>query len=150
MSKSTYDIKKNQSAEFRRFLSLKGRGDNLRNLICLNAIELRAWVQTRWQEGMSWENYGTVWVVDHIVPFRFFDLTNQEDLEICWNYKNLMPMYLKDNEKKNGNVYMSYILLFSIKQFDPFYQKLFDLVSKEVEEMDKYINIYYKNYRKCQ
>lgn len=137
--------KESQLIEFRRFVSLNGGGNRLRNYIGLNALELREWLESKWQDGMNWGNYGSLWVVDHIVPFRFFDLKNEEQLSICWNYKNLMPLYLKDNEKKNGNVYMAYIMLLQIKGDDYFYNKLFDMISKEVEVMDKYIEKYCEN-----
>ena len=35
-----------------------------------NGAELRAHLESKWQPGMSWDNYGkqTGWVIDHIVP----------------------------------------------------------------------------------
>lgn len=137
--------KESQLIEFRRFVSLKGGANTLRQYIGLNALELREWLESKWQDGMSWENYGSVWVVDHIVPFRFFDLSNVEHLEICWNYKNLMPLLSIDNGKKHGNVYMAYILLFHIRGSDVYYNKLFDMISSEVYVMDKYIHTYCNN-----
>lgn len=137
--------KESQLSEFKSFIRLSGNAPNLREFIDLTALELREWVESKWQEGMNWTNYGSLWVVDHIVPFRFFDLQNVEHLKLCWNYKNLMPLYLKDNEKKNGNVYMAFILLYQIKGNDYYYNKLFDMLHSEVEIMDKYIEIYCKN-----
>lgn len=137
--------KESQLVEFRRFVALKGGSNTLRPYIGLNALELREWLESKWQDGMSWENYGSLWVVDHIVPFRFFDLENVEHLSICWDFRNLMPLYSIDNGKKNGNVYMAYILLFQIKDEDIYYNKLFDMISEEVSVMDKYIDIYSKN-----
>jgi len=135
-------IKEAQTAEFKAFLKLNGKAPNLRQYLELNALELREWIESKWQEGMNWENYGSVWIVDHIVPFRFFDLKNVEHLKICWNYRNLMPLYHKDNEKKNGNVYMAYILLYHMKDKGYYYGKLFDMISEEVEIMDEYISKY--------
>lgn len=52
-------------------------------------------------EYMSWENYGE-WEIDHIEPFAKFDLTNPDHIKIVCNYKNLQPMWAKDNGKKGS------------------------------------------------
>ena len=45
---------------------------------------------------MSWENYGQ-WHVDHIIPCCTFNLTDESQLKKCFNYKNLQPLWAKDN-----------------------------------------------------
>ncbi len=102
-----------QLSEFRRFLTFSGKGEYLRDFIGLNALELREWLESKWQDGMNWDNYGNVWVVDHIVPFRFFDLDNKEHLKLCWDYRNLMPLYSNDNQKKTG-MFICHLYYFSI------------------------------------
>lgn len=40
----------------------------------------------------------TTWELGHIVPADFFNHQNDEDLKLCWNYKNLIPMTQADNK----------------------------------------------------
>lgn len=58
----------------------------------------------QFEPGMTWENYGTEWHVDHIVPCSYFDLTDPEQQRICFNYRNLQPLWAKDNLEKSNSV----------------------------------------------
>jgi|ERR1035437_25665 hypothetical protein len=66
---------------------------------------LKLHLELFFDEGMSWNNYGTGgWVIDHIKPLSYFDLTNREQfLEAC-NYKNLQPLWEIDNFRKNDSI----------------------------------------------
>ena len=52
-------------------------------------------------EGMTWENRGKVWVIDHIEPLVSFDLTIRIELLKAVHYTNLRPLFKKDNAKKS-------------------------------------------------
>lgn len=75
-------------------------GSSVKDLGC--SVEyLKKHLESKFQEGMSWDNYG-YWHIDHIKPLSKFDLTKREDfLEAC-NYKNLQPLWARENIKK-GN-----------------------------------------------
>lgn len=49
---------------------------------------------------MTWENYGPVWHVDHIRPCASFDLQDPAQQRECFNFKNLQPLFAKENLKK--------------------------------------------------
>lgn len=65
--------------------------------------EFLEYLQSKFTKGMNWENYGE-WHIDHIRPCSSFDLTKREDQLLCFNYKNLQPLWAKDNLSK-GNKY---------------------------------------------
>lgn len=52
---------------------------------------------------MTWENFGTVWKIDHIIPIDSYDLTDEKQLYECFNYRNMRPIhkgkYLEDYNK---------------------------------------------------
>lgn len=64
---------------------------------------LRAHLESLWKEGMSWENYGLHgWHIDHIKPCSMFDLTDNAQVEECFHYTNLQPLWAFDNISKGG------------------------------------------------
>jgi hypothetical protein len=136
--------KQRQLQDFRRFITLQSPGTFIKDKLGADLAFIREWISAMFTEEMSWQNYGSVWVIDHIVPFRMFDLFNEEDVLICWNYRNLMPLLDKDNLKKQGNVFFAFELLFERRAKDSFYQQLFDRIRPEVEWMAKYIDNYDK------
>ena len=48
---------------------------------------------------MTWKNYGK-WHIDHIKPFASFDLTEPKQQKLVCNYKNLQPLWAKENLSK--------------------------------------------------
>lgn len=67
-------------------------------LIGCTIPELKKYLESRFQEGMNWENYTReVWHVDHIKPCCTFDLSDPEQQKVCFHYTNLRPLWAKDN-----------------------------------------------------
>jgi hypothetical protein len=58
-------------------------------------------LEAQFKDGMSWDNYGK-WHVDHIRPCASFDLKYIDQQKQCFNYKNLQPLWAKDNFKKSS------------------------------------------------
>lgn len=46
---------------------------------------------------MSWNNFGTKWQIDHIVPLCKFDLLDIEQLQKACHYTNLQPLWIEDH-----------------------------------------------------
>lgn len=61
--------------------------------------DFKKYMESKFSEGMSWENYGE-WHIDHIKPCCLFDLSCEEAQKTCFNYKNLQPLWAKDNISK--------------------------------------------------
>ena len=69
-----------------------------REYIGCSASFLRGWLEAQFHDGMTWDNYGTVWVVDHIVPLKWWDVGNfPQHLYEASHYSNLQPMLTCDN-----------------------------------------------------
>ena len=67
------------------------------NLGC-SIQQLRAHLESNFQPGMSWHNYGrTGWHIDHIRPLADFDLTDSRQLQQACHYTNLQPLWASDN-----------------------------------------------------
>jgi len=59
------------------------------------------WIESQWNEGMSWDNHGALWEIDHWVPQIFARTNCPEDVYALNHYTNLRPMYWFDNNQKS-------------------------------------------------
>lgn len=92
-----YRLKKSIAARLRTVLV---KNDSTMNYIGCNIQYLREWVEYNFTEDMNWDNYGTYWSIDHIIPVCKFDLTDEHEKLQCWNWTNLMPVPIKYNSTK--------------------------------------------------
>lgn len=96
-------IKKNQQRRLTRELLRVNKGRSQRTLKYIGCTldELRKHIEGLFLPGMTWENYGTFgWHVDHIIPQSSFDFSDEEQIKKCMNYKNLQPLWWRDNLSK--------------------------------------------------
>jgi len=49
---------------------------------------------------MTWANYGKLWGIDLIIPASAYNLTIEEQLLACFNWKNIRPCLKRDNLAK--------------------------------------------------
>ena len=87
----------------RIYKALRGIGaksDHTLMLLGCSMDELKQHLEQHFLEGMSWDNYGE-WHVDHIRPCSSFDLALPEQQRVCFNWKNLQPLWAKENLVKN-------------------------------------------------
>ncbi len=130
--------KKRYHMAFRRFLKGESCHYQIREYVSLNYLEMKNYIESKMIKGMTWENYGSYWVVDHIVPIRLFDVFSLDELKICWNYQNLMPLQKDHNLHKEGDLRFSKMLLENVEQTHVV-KKLLEKINKGIAEMDIYI-----------
>ena len=64
--------------------------------------ELKKHLESKFEPGMTWNNWSKEgWHIDHIRPLSSFDLSDPEQLKEACNYKNLQPLWAKDNISKS-------------------------------------------------
>jgi len=62
------------------------------------------WLEFNMKQGMTWENYGPYWHVDHVYPCALFDFSNEADRKKCFNWTNLTPLEKAENLKKSDKL----------------------------------------------
>lgn len=80
-------------------------GRSWQNLVGYTSDELKKHLERQFVSGMSWENYGTGWHVDHIIPASLFEYSSPDDEEFraCWSLTNLRPLWAVENIRKRDN-----------------------------------------------
>lgn len=65
--------------------------------------DLVAHLSSRFTAGMTLENYGE-WEIDHITPICSFDLEDVAQVQRCFHYTNLQPLWSADNAAKRAQL----------------------------------------------
>lgn len=92
---------------------LKGRqkSGSTVNLLGCSLSEFRLHIESQFQPGMSWDNWGVVtskdsfkWHMDHIDPISKFDLTDAKQMAKACHYTNLQPLWGLENMSKGNKI----------------------------------------------
>lgn len=69
-----------------------------------NVKQLREHFESKFTKGMTRKNYGgkNGWQSDHIKPLDLLELGTVEGMKKAYYYKNLQPLWKKDNSKKGA------------------------------------------------
>jgi hypothetical protein len=65
---------------------------------------LLEWFEFLFDEQMTFDNHGTIWHIDHVIPCTLFDMTNHDDQRKCFHWTNLKPMISKKNQSKGNRL----------------------------------------------
>lgn len=87
-------------------LSGSGKGGrSWQQLVGYSTEDLRRHLERQFVPGMSWNNYGRGWHVDHVVPSSSFTYTSPDEpaFNACWCLSNLRPLWAIDNIRKRDN-----------------------------------------------
>lgn len=89
----------------RLYRALKGKVKKVSAIFGLGCSieEVKNHLERQFTNRMSWENYGTVWHVDHIRPLCSFNLSLKSEQQKAVHYTNLQPLLVEDNLKKGGS-----------------------------------------------
>jgi len=82
------------------------KGKTLELLGC-TIKKLRQYLESKFKPGMTWKNYGK-WHIDHIIPCCQFNLSKKSEQFKCFNYKNLQPLWAKENYEKRRKYLLWY------------------------------------------
>lgn len=88
-------------------LKTKGSSKNGRKwekLLGYTRDDLKIHLESKFTSDMTWENYGSYWHIDHIIPKSWFNYSCAEDesFKTCWSLSNLQPLIAKENLRKNN------------------------------------------------
>ena len=64
---------------------------------------LAAWIESKFQPGMTWDNHNQ-WHIDHIIPLTSFDLLDRTQLRQAFHYTNMQPLWAEVNTQKGNRV----------------------------------------------
>jgi len=99
-----FQLKRNLYSRIRIALLGIAKSKKTAELLGCSLEYFSGWLEAQFKPGMSWENYGQGWHVDHRKPCASFDLSDPAQQQICFHYTNLQPLWAIENLQKGAKV----------------------------------------------
>jgi hypothetical protein len=97
-----HSINANINVNLKKYLQIKQ--DKSMNYLGTTMEQYCQYLEQQFTPEMNWDNYGSYWEIDHIMPIDSFDLTNEEQLYQCFNYTNTRPLHWLENKQKSNKI----------------------------------------------
>lgn len=99
-----YRLRSNISNAIYKALKGKSKG-SITKYLDYSIAQLKAHLESQFDQNMSWENYGPYWHLDHIIPQSDLPYTSMQDpnFAICWSLSNLRPLEAIQNLKDGAS-----------------------------------------------
>ena len=121
----------------RIYLSLKKKNKHTIEYLGCNTDEYLKWMLHN-NNGFTLDNQGTIWHIDHVIPLSHFNLENEEEQMIAFNWRNTMPLSAKENLSKNNKIIKTLI--------EQHYKHLIDYhTQNNIELPQKFIDLFAKH-----
>lgn len=90
-----FRIRTNLRNRVRQAIRGNSNSESTMTLLGCSISELKIYLESKFLPTMTWENYGKLWHIDHIVPISIFDLSISENRHLACHYTNLQPLFAK-------------------------------------------------------
>jgi hypothetical protein len=88
----------------RRYVVYKQPSANYAPFFGVDIHTFRQWIELQFTPTITWENFGTQWQFDHILPVIYFDFNDVEQMKLCWNFVNIRCERIEANTIKDPTV----------------------------------------------
>lgn len=78
--------------------------DSTLNIIGCSIKFYKNWLEFQFNENMNWSNHGEYWHIDHVKPCASFNLLDENQINECFNWKNVRPIEKVLNLIKNDKI----------------------------------------------
>ena len=72
-------------------------------LVGCTRAQLKTFIESKFKPGMTWENKH-LWHIDHILPVSSFNLLDPAQMQACFHFTNLQPLWAKENMQKGNRI----------------------------------------------
>jgi len=99
-----FRIGQNMSKVIAKWLRGLKAGKHWEEIVGYSSATLTKHLEKQFDKYMTWENYGSYWQIDHVIPISVFNFTTYDDIDFkrCWGLKNLRPLEKNENRRKHN------------------------------------------------
>jgi len=101
-----YRLKLGVANRINHALNGSKNGRKWEDIVGYSLADLMKHIERQFKPGMTWENRGAVWHLDHKIPVNAFNFTSPDhtDFKRCWALRNLQPLFKEENLKKGAKL----------------------------------------------
>lgn len=99
-----YKLLCNIRARLYNALKRNSKSKSTERLLGCSVEEFKDYIERQFTNKMNWDNYGSYWHIDHIIPCSHFDFSKPHHQEECFFYTNMQPLEAIENIKKGGSL----------------------------------------------
>ena len=102
---------------------LKNKNTTYTSVLGCDLEFFKSWIQFRFDSEMAWDNFGTLWQIDHILPISLFNLKNTNEIKTCFHWTNLQPLYSDQNRLKSNKLELHHYFnnIVNVNRFNKYY-----------------------------
>ena len=93
----------NRSVRSRIHMALIRKTKHTIKYLGCNTDEYITWI-TNNDFNYTIENHGNEWHIDHVIPLSKFNLEDEQQQSLAFNWRNTMPLSVKENLSKNNKI----------------------------------------------
>jgi hypothetical protein len=99
-----YKLRTNCSRMIRKAMMGSKSNSSILDYLPYTMDELKRHLEKQFDDKMTWNNYGSYWHIDHIVPQSSFAYSSMENqaFKDCWALSNLRPLEAMENIMKSN------------------------------------------------
>jgi len=103
---------------------LKNKSTSYQNILGCDMEFFKKWIEFRFDENMNWDNLGSYWQIDHILPINKFDFKDEKNINICFHWTNLQPLTSSENRTKTDKIQLHFFMnnIVNINRFNHKYK----------------------------
>ncbi|RYY68322.1 MAG: hypothetical protein EOO13_12635 [Chitinophagaceae bacterium] len=83
---------------FRRYVIESNPSQSYAPYFGLDIKNIRLWFEYQLTPDIGWQDFGSKWQFNHIIPVTYFNFSEPSDLRLCWNFVNIRAEVITDRE----------------------------------------------------
>lgn len=77
-----------------------GKAYKSTELLGCSISDYKIHLEKQFKDGMTWQNHGIMWEIDHIIPVASFNLLDPEEQKKAFHFSNTQPLNWQENRRK--------------------------------------------------
>ncbi|MBP6432428.1 MAG: hypothetical protein KA319_11745 [Ferruginibacter sp.] len=99
-----FNEKRKWQIALRRYVLERNKSSQYAPYFGLDIESFRKWIELQFDEELNWDNFSKAWQFDHIVPVAYFNLKQEHELRLCWNFVNIRVEKTSNNKNRGNRV----------------------------------------------